>query len=376
MGVRRAIVEVDVSTVNVSEFCRQHGVSRWTFYEVRARHAVEGDAALEPRSRAPRRVANRTGVDVEDLVVAARKQLADDGLDCGAATIRFHLLAAGVRAPSESTVWRILTRRGFVTPEPRKRPRPAVRRFAAERANECWQIDSTHWELADGTPVEIINVVDDCTRVCVASLAVASCTSPAALDTLARGAQAWGWPERVLSDNGLAFRGLGGSGGIIPALRALGIRDTHSRPYHPQTCGKVERFHKTLKLHLDTLGRAGTLDGLQAQLDRFAHVYNHQRPHRAVARRTPASVWHETPRSGPSATPIGNPTSTHRLVVSANGQIGIGNRLRISLGSQHKGRTSLLVITGTNAHVFIDGRLVRQLTINPDRRNHPLPKCE
>ena len=107
MSVRRAIVEVDASTVNVSEFCRLHGVSRWTFYEVRARHAAEGEAALEPRSRAPLRVANRTGADVEDLVVAARKRLADDGLDCGAATIRFHLLAAGVRSPSESTVWRI-----------------------------------------------------------------------------------------------------------------------------------------------------------------------------------------------------------------------------------------------------------------------------
>ena len=142
MSVRRAIVEVDASTVNVSEFCRLHGVSRWTFYEVRARHAAEGEAALEPRSRAPLRVANRTGADVEDLVVAARKRLADDGLDCGAATIRFHLLAAGVRSPSESTVWRILTRRGFVTPEPRKRPRPPVRRFAADRKST--RLNSSH----------------------------------------------------------------------------------------------------------------------------------------------------------------------------------------------------------------------------------------
>jgi len=374
VSVRRAIVEMVPSTLSVSEFCEQHGVSRWLFYDLRKRYAVEGEAALVPRSRAPKRVANRTPPQVEDRIVELRKELADGGWDCGPATIRFHLAGEGI-VTSESTVWRVLTRRGFVTPEPRKRPRPPVHRFAAERANECWQIDSTHWQLADGTPVEIINVIDDCTRVCVASVAVTTCTTPAALDALARGAAVWGWPERVLSDNGLAFRGPGGTGGIIPALHALGIRDTHSRPYHPQTCGKVERFHKTQKLHLDSLPPAATIADLQAQLDAHTDRYNHHRPHRSIGRKTPAAAWHATPRSGPSTTPIGTPTSTHRLTVDTNGQISIGNRLRISLGAAHTGKTSLLVITGSNAHVFIDGRLTRQLTIDPNKRNHPLPRA-
>lgn len=371
MSVRRAIVDVDVSTLNVSEFCRQHGVSTWLFYDLRRRYAAVGDAALEPLSRAPKRVANKTPVAVGDRIVLLRKELADEGLDNGPATIRFHLQRLEGWAPSEATIWRVLKQRGFINPEPRKAPKHAYRRFAAERANECWQIDATKWWLADGTMIEIINVIDDCTRVLIASVAVSTCTTANSWDALCLGAQRWGWPERVLSDNGLAFRGPAGNGGLLPALAALGIEDRHSRAYHPQTCGKVERFHQTLKLHLATRDLAATLAELQAQLDRFREIYNHQRPHRAIGRQFPADVWHATPRSGPAGHPIGTPTTTSTTVVTADGRISIATRTRVGIGVAHAGKTAFTVITGTSAHVFIDGRLVRQLTINPNTRDQP-----
>ena len=135
--------------------------------------------------------------------------------------------------PSESTIWRVLRRRGFITPEPSKAPKRTQRRFAAERANECWQNDDTHWQLADSSPVKIINVLDDCTRVLTASRAVRNCTAGAVFETFASGAREWGWPERVLSDNAKAHHSL------HDAFAALGIRTGHPRPYHPQTCGKV-----------------------------------------------------------------------------------------------------------------------------------------
>jgi transposase InsO family protein len=370
MSVRRAIVEVDVSTLNVSEFCRLHGISTWSFYAVRRRYAAEGVAALEPRSRAPKRVANKTEDVLRDRIVLLRKELADDGLDNGPATIRVHLERADGWAPSESTIWRVLRERGFITPEPRKRPKHAHHRFSADRANECWQIDATKWWLADGTMIEIINVIDDCTRVLIASIAVATCTTANAWDTICHGANTWGWPERVLSDNGTPFRGKNGKGGMLPALTALGIKDSHSRPYHPQTCGKVERFHQTLKRHLDTRSRPDTLADLQAQLDHFSHVYNHVRPHRSISRRVPAEVWNATPRSAPAGHPIGTPTVAHTRVVEG-GRISIGNHLRIGLGAPYNGQTAIAVITGNGAHVFIEGRVVRQLTINPDRRDQP-----
>ena len=371
MSVKRAIVEVDVATLNVTEFCRAHGISTWLFYDVRRRFAVEGDSALVPRSRAPKRVANKTSVEVQDRIVLLRKELAEDGWDHGPATIRFHLQQRDGQSPSEATIWRVLRDRGFIVPEPNKRPKHTSRRFSAERANECWQIDATKWQLPNGRWVEIINVIDDCTRLLVASKAVATCTTANSWDTLCHGAARWGWPERVLSDNGTAFRGKG-HGGLIPALGALGIRDGHSRPYHPQTCGKVERFHQTLKQHLDRQPATDALAELQHQLDRFTDYYNHRRPHRAIGRRFPAVVWADTPRSGPASHAINAPTSTHRLVVGKDGTIGVGKRIRISLGAAYRQQTAHLVITGINAHVFIDGRLIRQLEINPNQRMQPI----
>jgi transposase InsO family protein len=371
MSVRRAIVDADVSMLNVSEFCRVHGVSTWLFYNLRRRHAAEGDAALEPLSRAPKRVANKIPVAVGDRIVLLRKELADDGLDNGPATIRFHLQRLDGWAPSEATIWRVLRTRGFINPEPRKAPKHAYRRFVAERANECWQIDATKWHLADGTTIEIINVIDDCTRVLIASMAVTTCTTANSWDTLCHGAQRWGWPERVLSDNGMAFRGPAGNGGLLPALAALGIEDRHSRPYHPQTCGKVERFHQTLKLHLASRDLAATLAELQTDLDRFTERYNHHRPHRAIGRRFPAEVWRETPRSGPAGHALSTPTTTSTTVVTADGRISIASRTRVGIGVAHAGQTAITVLTGANAHVFINGRLVRQLTINPNTRDQP-----
>ncbi len=151
MSIRRTIAEADLSTLNVAAFCRVHGISRDRFYEIRKRFDAEGDAGLEPRSRAPRVVANRTLSDVEDVIVRLRKELIELGVDAGAATIAFHLpaeLGDGVLLPSESTIWRVLTRRGFIVADPSKAPKRPARSFSANRANECWQIDDTEWFLA------------------------------------------------------------------------------------------------------------------------------------------------------------------------------------------------------------------------------------
>jgi transposase InsO family protein len=374
MGLRRLIVEADVSTLNVSAFCAEHGISRWFFYDLRRRHARDGDAVLEPRSRAPHRVLNRTGSGVEDTVVRLRKELLDLGLDAGPATIWDHLSAAGGPVPSEATLWRILHRRGLIVPEPKKAPKRSGRRFVAERANERWQIDSTHWALAEGTPVEVINVIDDCTRVLIQSVAVGTCTTAGALEAITRGAETWGWPEGVLSDNASVFHGRPGDGrpgGLSVALGALGIRAGRSRPYHPQTCGKVERLHQTLKRFLDARPPVDTIEELQAQLDAFTEIYNHQRRHRGLNRRIPAEVFAATPKSGPADRPLNADTRVYRYT-TRHGAVWAGRRYRIRIGSRHDGHQATIVITGTRCHVFISGQLVRDLTIDPTRRDQPL----
>lgn len=369
MNLRRTIAEADLKTLNVAAFCRDHGISRDRFYAIRRAHRDHGEAGLEPKSRAPRRVANRTSPQVEDLIVALRKDLTDLGVDAGAATIRFHLasrLPAGERLPSESTIWRVLHRRGFIVADPSKRPKRASRSFSAERANECWQIDSTDWALADGSPVKIINVIDDCTRVCIASIAAASCTGADAFDAMASGAARWGWPERFLSDNAKAFRAI-----LAPALAELGISAGHSRPYHPQTCGKVERFHQTLKKFLTAQAPAATLSELQAHLDRFRDYYNHQRPHRSLGRAIPAQVWAQTPKNGPADHPITGPprVTTNKIT---GGTVRCSPTLAIAVPAAYNGQHATTIVTGTRAHVFVDGRLIRALTIDPTRQRQPL----
>jgi len=366
MSVRRLIVEVEVEGLNVSGFCAQHHVSRWFFYDLRRRYAREGDAALEVRSRAPRVVANRTVVEMEDQIVAARKELLDAGWDFGAVSVHDALVDAGVASvPSPATIWRVLCRRGFVVPEPAKRPQRAMRRFVAERANECWQFDDTTWALADGTEVKIINVVDDCTRVLVACRAVAACTSTAVFETLMDGAATWGLPQWVLCDNAKAHLAL------HDTLGALGIATHHSRPYHPQTCGKVERFHETLKQWLRARDRAATIDELHAQLDAFRERYNTQRRHRSLGRRPPADVWANTPKSGPADRPFEPATTIHHVVIASNGVAYVTAGYAIGIGRAHAAQPATVVITGHACHVFVDAHLARTLTLDPTRRSQP-----
>lgn len=363
MSVKRLLVEVDTSTVNVSELCAAHGVSRAFFYKLRKRYRVEGEAVFEVRSRAPNQVANKTPLAIEDQIIRVRKELDEDGLDAGAETIRWHLEAQGFKdLPSVSTIWRILKRRGFVIDDPSKRPKTALRSFEADRANEMWQIDGTTVELADGTEAKVINVIDDGSRVWLRGLAVHQETTKAAFRAVCDAGERWGFCERLLSDNGKGFKAL------EAGLGALGIAMSHSRPYHPQTCGKVERFHQTLKKWLHKQPAPNTLEDLQALLNEFELIYNYQRPHRSNGRKTPVDQFNSMPKAGPANKPLDKPTRIYRGVVSPNGVLSAGAKVSISLGSAHAGDTATTVITGLHAHVFVDGKLIRELTINPNKR--------
>ena len=362
MSVRRLIVAVDLEGLNVRRFCRDHGVSTWFFYDLRRRYAEEGDAALEPRSRAAHQVANRTSGEVEDLIVGLRKELADAGLDAGPATIRWHLETRDVAVvPSEATIWRVLRARGLIVAEPAKAPKHAGTRFVASRANECWQVDDTTWSLADGTEVKILNVIDDHSRLLVASVAAFSVTGAFALSVFAAAAAILGWPARFLSDNAKAFRHV-----LADALAELGIASRHSRARHPQTNGKVERFHQTLKRWLAKQPAAETLEELQAQLDVFRAIYNDQRPHRSLGRRHPADVWVAAPKTGPADRPLGLPSRFYRGVVHSS-CLRLGTRWRITLGARFDNQPAIAIVTGLACHVFVNGHLARALTLNPDR---------
>ena len=225
-----------------TEVARTYGVSRRWVITLVQRFQAEGTAGLEPRSRRPLRSPTQTSQAIADEIVEIRKALDHDGHEAGAATIAYHLEQRHGHAPAPSTIWRILTQRGFVTPEPHKRPKSSYVRFEAVQPNERWQSDITHWALADGTDIEICNWIDDHSRLCLASTAQATFNAQDVNTEFCRCAATWANPASVLSDNGAVYTGRYRSNGRVLleiTLNHRGIAFVHSRPYHPQTCGKV-----------------------------------------------------------------------------------------------------------------------------------------
>lgn len=363
--------------MNVSAFCAEHGISRETFYKWRSRYLSEGVDGLAERSRRPLTSPKATPVAVEDAIVTLRKQLLEIGSDAGAATILWHLgqrLDLGLTSeqlPSESTIWRVLVRRGFVTPEPRKKPRAAIRRFEADRPNERWQTDATKWVTGIG-PVEIVGFLDDCSRLCLSLMAFPSATSQACWTAFTHAANEHGLPVQLLSDNGLCFSGkLRGIEVFFETqLRAAGVRPITSRPFHPQTCGKIERFHQTLKKWLRRQPLARNLTELQDQLDRFRHWYNHQRPHRALDRVTPAQRWTERPAVDSPTVPLAAAPRTTTVTVTDRG-IAVCRPWRIHIGRTHAGKTAHIQLDDTHAAIYIDGLLVHQRALDTTRSYQP-----
>jgi transposase InsO family protein len=375
------ITSVKVEGRSKSEVARDYKISRYWVQQLVKRHDAEGDAAFWPRSRRPHTNPRAISLELEDRIVRLRKDLSRKGLDAGAETIRAHLAAEGVlRLPATSTIWRVLTRRGFVTPQPKKRPKGAGKRFCAAQPNERWQADVTHWQLADGTGVEIHNILDDHARLDLVSKARTTTTGPDVLADFRRAFARYGIPASVLTDNGAIFTGKPRGGGRVALeieLDLLGVRFRHSRPYHPQTCGKVERFHQTQKKWLTAQPPAPTLAALQRQLDRFRRYYNTVRPHRALGRQTPQQAFDARPKATPAKPTISTHYRVRRDRVDPGGVITIryDSQLRhIGLGREHRGKRVLALIADRYLRI-VDadtGELLRELTIDPNRDYQPL----
>jgi transposase InsO family protein len=351
------------------------------------RYEAEGEAAFAPRSRRPHTSPHAVSAQFEDEIVRLRKDLSRQGLDAGADTIRSHLLRRTPRSqtssapppPAVATIWRILTRRGFVTPQPQKRPRSSWHRFTAEQPNQRWQADTTHWHLADGTEVEILNILDDHSRLALASTARRTITGPDVLHTFQDAFLRWGIPASVLTDNGAVFTGKQRGGGRVALeveLGRLGVRFDHSRPYHPQTCGKVERFQQTQKKWLAAQPPAHTVGGLARQLSRFRRYYNTVRPHRAIDRRTPMQAYTARPKATPTGLLI-DPhcrVRTDRLDQSGTVTLRHNSRLHhIGIGRRLAGTRITVLVDDLHVRVIDHdtGELLRELILDPTRDYQP-----
>lgn len=382
MGMAQLVVTaVLVEGRSKAEVAREYGVSRRWVITLVQRFLAEGEPGLVPRSRRPARSPLRTAKAVENEIIELRKDLDRRGHEAGAATIAAHLQHrhAPDAVPAVSTIWRILSARGFVTPQPHKRPKSSYQRFCADQPNERWQLDITHVRLADNTDVEVLNIIDDHSRLCLASTTRRTFLAADVNTVFTTATSQYGDPAGLLSDNGAVFTGHSRGGGRVAlevTLHARGITFTHSRPYHPQTCGKVERFHQTLKKWLHRQPRPVTVRQLQALLDEFSVYYNTIRPHRALDRRTPDQAYLARPKAVPTGTPLN--TGHYRVRhdrIDSSGVITLRHNSRlhhIGLGRRHHGTRVLVLVRDLHIRVLTtNGELLRELHLDPTRDYQP-----
>jgi transposase InsO family protein len=367
----------------VSEVAARYGVHRSWVYRLKARYDDEGEAAFEPRSRRPLTSPRAIPDATVELVLRLRKELADAGLDAGADTLCWHLRRHHRVVISRATAHRILVRHATVTPDPSKRPKSSYIRFEAEQPNETWQSDFTHYRLTTGADVEIITWLDDHSRYALHVTAHHRITGPIVLDTFTTAAAEHGYPASTLTDNGMVYtvRFAGGRGGrtrLEVELRRLGITQKNSRPSHPTTCGKVERFQQTLKKWLRAQPRQpATITALQALLDTFTDEYNHRRPHRSLQHRaTPSAAY----TARPKATPGQLRSDTHDRVrqdkVSKTGNLTLrhnGRLHHIGIGRTHAGTYVRLLVQDLDITIVdtATGEILRELTLDPSRDYQP-----
>ncbi len=356
-------------------------MTRQWVHTLLARYQTAGPDALAPRSRAPKSHPGTTDSAVRERILTLRRELTARGADAGPMTIAWHLDREGMTVPSTSTIRRILHSAGLVVPEPRKRPKSSYIRFQAELPNGCWQADITHWFLADGTRIEILDFLDDHSRYLLHVHAQAAFTGPMIVTAMTHLIDVFGAPAATLTDNGLVFTARlagrkGGRNGFEKLLEARHIDQRNGAPGHPQTQGKIERFHQTLKRWLRARPRPTAIAELQALLDEFRQWYNNHRPHRSVGRRTPAQAYAALPKAAPETTTEPEwRTRTDKVDVHGKITLRYAGRLRhLGVGRANAGKAVLMLIHGnqvttTDAHT---GEVIAEHHID-ETRNYQKP---
>ena len=258
------------------------------------------------------------------MIVAQRARLIEEGWDHGARSIHARLSRAGVAVPSARTVHRVLVREGLIDPAPAKRPRSSFTRFEHPAPNSCWQLDGTIWHLADASSVCILRVIDDHSRLVLATRAAPAETTTEAWALIETAMARHGRPVMLLSDGGSAFTARRTTGGLSEferRLREHGINPVVSSPAHPQTCGKKERDWQPLKRWLTAHHQPATLHELQAMLEAYDVLFNTERPHQALDGATPAERYHATSKATPAPGPL-PPTHRHQRPTRPRQRLG------------------------------------------------------
>jgi len=304
MLVRREFVELAIQPeANVKQLCGRFGISRKTGYKWLKRYREAKELGLRDRSRRPRQSPQRSSVEVEAKVLALR----DANSAWGARTIRTRLEVLGHQeVPASSTIHAILRRHQRIDPKESSKHRP-FQRFEREAPNQLWQMDfKGHFALGNGQRCHPLGMVDDHSRFALCLQACRNQQGETVQQQLTTTFRRYGLPEAMLMDNGSPWGSSDPDHPYTPLtvwLLRLGVGIGHGRPCHPQTQGKQERFHRTLKAEVLTGPVLKDFPQAQARFDQWREVYNHERPHQALGMAVPASRYQVSPRSFPEVLP-------------------------------------------------------------------------
>jgi len=329
----QAVLEV-FAGVSVTQVALRYGVTRQTVHRWLRRYGSLGLAGLSDATSRPDSCPHQMPPEIEARIITLRVEHPE----WGPCTLLSEIKEEGAGPlPGRSSVYRCLLRHGLITPEPRKRKRGDFRRWERSRSMELWQMDVMGGvRLNDGTEFKVVTGLDDHSRFCVSAKLVLRATARPVCEALADALRCHGVPDQILTDNGKVFTGRFGLGkGEVlfdRICRENGIRHLLTAPRSPTTTGKVERFHKTVRLEFLKDRRFASLAEAQSELDQWVDRYNHRRPHQGIGMVAPASrfalavpeLLKETPVSpAESPGPQTPPGHTVTRVVSRDGHINL-----------------------------------------------------
>ncbi len=321
---------------NISELCRRLEISRKTAYKTLERYAKAGEDGLHDRSRRPHTCPHRTRPALEERIIALRLAHPTKG----AHVLRRMLQDQGVTdVPAKSTINAILKRHGLIDPAQSAKHTPHVR-FERPQPNELWQMDFKGHFVMQQNRCHPLTLLDDHSRFNLGLQACANERGETVQDRLTAVFRRYGLPQAMLMDNGSPW-GNDSAQPFTPLtvwLMQLGINVLHSRPYHPQTLGKLERFHRSLKSELLAGTTFTDLDHCQRAFDTWRHFYNLERPHHALDLDTPITRYTPSPRPFPETLPALAYAPDDRVrSVDVSGRISFqGRRLRVGRAFTHK----------------------------------------
>jgi len=301
MSLRLDLVTLaEAGGVPFTTLCKRFGVSAKTGYKWRNRHRQAGEQGLHDRSRRPHRSPARCAPGVEEAVAAARRRQPV----WGPRKLAHVLEREGVEAPSPSTIAAIIRRQGLAAPKHPDDTVGACVRFEHARPNELWQMDFKGHVAMGAARLHPLTMVDDHSRYLVGLYACSRPDDASVRAGLTDAFRLHGLPERILCDHGTPWcHAPEGETALTVWLMRLGVKVTHGRVRHPQTQGKCERFHRTLKAELLQRRDWRDLESSQRRFDAYRTEYNHRRPHEALDYATPSSRYRPSPRSFPERLP-------------------------------------------------------------------------